>query len=266
VIAAVVGAMLISLLVDRVLSGLVVHLVYGLLLAALFKAVTGEAGAGDRMRQSWAALRHRLTARGQRAGVLAGVAVAVVAATVAAAAVSGASPETVLYRIGTRMVVGMSLGLMFGPRTPLVETVPAPGKAIETSRRNGVVAGLVSGTLAVVVFGLVDGISVGRSMGATIGLVTGLTDGLCIGVIVGVGVSLRRGTGAYARHALLRRLLVRADVAPRDYVGFLEHAAGLILLRRRGGGYEFVHRLLLDHFAGVAANPREAVADCHGDP
>ena len=47
----------------------------------------------------------------------------------------------------------------------------------------------------------------------------------------------------------LRRLLVHAGVAPWRYVEFLDHAARLILLRKVGGGYIFVHRLLLDYFA-----------------
>jgi len=72
-------------------------------------------------------------------------------------------------------------------------------------------------------------------------------------------VSLRRGLGAYLRHALLLGLLAGAGSAPRDCVGFLEYASDLVLLRRRGGGFEFVHRLLLDHFAdlGAAAPPPE---------
>jgi eukaryotic-like serine/threonine-protein kinase len=94
---------------------------------------------------------------------------------------------------------------------------------------------------------------VARVAGVAVGTITGLADGLSIAVIVGIGVSLRRGGGAYLRHAVLRRLLVRAGAAPADYVAFLDHACDLILLRRRGDGYEFVHRLLLDHFADLRA-------------
>jgi transcriptional regulator with XRE-family HTH domain len=235
VLAAVVGAMFVSLLVDRLLSGLAIHLIYGLMLVTLFKLVT----AGD-------VLERRLPRRPlPMAAVVAGAALALAAA----AAISGAPPATLAYRLGTRLVVGLSLGLMFGPATPLSETLPGPGQGIERSRRNGRIAGLLSGVVAVLVFGAIDGLSVGRAEGAWIGLVTGLVDGLSIGLIVGVGVSLRRGTGAYLRHAVLRRLLVGSGAAPRDHVGFLEHASDLILLRRRGAGYEFVHRLLLDHLA-----------------
>jgi hypothetical protein len=169
--------------------------------------------------------------------------------TVAAALVSGTPASTAAYRLGARLIVGMSLGLMFGPETPLIETLPGPGEGIELSWRRGRTAGLVSGAVAIVLFGVVDGLSVARMSGMLTGVVTGLLDGAVIGVIVGLGVGLRRGLGAYLRHSLLLRLLVRSGAAPPDYVGFLRHASSVILLRRRGGGHEFVHGLLLDHFA-----------------
>ncbi|HXM56832.1 MAG TPA: hypothetical protein VOB72_15645, partial [Candidatus Dormibacteraeota bacterium] len=228
-----------SLLVDRVLSGLVVHLVYGALLVALFGALTG--------RTPW---RYRWQVPMALAAAL--------AVGAAAAIATGTPPSTLLFRLGARLAVGLSLGLMFGPETPLFETVPAPGQGIELSRRHGLAAGVVSGGLAVLVFGVVDGTSVAWMAGPSVGLVTGLVDGVSIGVIVGAGVSLRRGVGAYLRHVLLLGLLARSGSAPRDYVAFLEYASDLVLLRRRGGGYEFVHRLLLDHFADLhpTAQPR----------
>jgi len=48
--------------------------------------------------------------------------------------------------------------------------------------------------------------------------------------------------------AEVRGLLVANGKVPRGFVAFLEYACRLILLRRRGGGYEFIHRLLLEHF------------------
>ena len=233
VLAAVLGAMLLSLLVDRVLSGLVVHMVYGVLLVLLFGALTGR-------RRRW------LLAALPGAALLAAAVVLIA---------SGAPLTTLLFRLGARLLVGLSLGLMFGPQTPLLETVPAPGQAIELSRRHGLAAGVASGGLAMLVFGTVAGAGVGTTLGAPVALGTGAVDGACMGMIVAVGVGMRRGLGAYVRHALLRRLMVVAGAAPPDYVGFLEHASNLILLRRRGGGYEFVHGLLLDHFADLRPPP-----------
>ncbi|MGB8645113.1 MAG: NACHT domain-containing protein [Anaerolineae bacterium] len=53
------------------------------------------------------------------------------------------------------------------------------------------------------------------------------------------------------QHYALRALLARTDHAPWNYPRFLNYAADLIFLRRVGGGYLFIHRLLLEHFAAM---------------
>jgi hypothetical protein len=49
----------------------------------------------------------------------------------------------------------------------------------------------------------------------------------------------------------LRALLWRNGSLPLDTVRFLEYATERIFLRRVGGGYIFVHRLLQEHFASL---------------
>jgi len=61
---------------------------------------------------------------------------------------------------------------------------------------------------------------------------------------------------AALRHGILRLLLRRAEVIPRHYVRFLDEAASCILLQKVGGGYSFVHRLLLDYFASLEQHDR----------
>lgn len=59
--------------------------------------------------------------------------------------------------------------------------------------------------------------------------------------------------GGYSvlRHVILRSVLERADSIPRNLAAFLDEAAALILLRRVGGGYIFIHRYLLEYFAAL---------------
>ena len=67
---------------------------------------------------------------------------------------------------------------------------------------------------------------------------------------VGVLVSgLFFGWRACLQHLLLRLLLWRGDLAPLDYVRFLDYAAERVLLRKVGGGYIFLHRTLMEWFA-----------------
>jgi hypothetical protein len=53
------------------------------------------------------------------------------------------------------------------------------------------------------------------------------------------------------RHFVLRLLLWSKRSAPMRYVRFLDYAADRLFLRKVGGGYIFVHRMLLEYFASL---------------
>jgi hypothetical protein len=93
--------------------------------------------------------------------------------------------------------------------------------------------------------------NVASSFVQLIGLVVGLSFGLSTGLLVG----LLNGGLACLRHWVLRFLLWRAGAVPWHYVQFLDYAAERILLRKVGGGYIFIHRLLLDYFADLETGP-----------
>jgi predicted lipid-binding transport protein (Tim44 family) len=89
----------------------------------------------------------------------------------------------------------------------------------------------------------------GLVFGLVGGLVGGLGLGLGLGLVGGLGVGLVEGGLACLQHLSLRFLLWRNDFAPWHYVRFLDYAAERGFLRKVGGGYIFVHRLLLEYFA-----------------
>ncbi len=68
---------------------------------------------------------------------------------------------------------------------------------------------------------------------------------LAFGLLFG----LNAGGRACLKHLALRLLLVRSGSIPWNYVKFLVYAAESILLRKVGGGYTFIHRMLLEYFA-----------------
>ncbi len=86
------------------------------------------------------------------------------------------------------------------------------------------------------VFGLVFGLGVGLVFGLVLGLLVGL---LWFG---GLGV---------VQHISLCWFLARYNYLPRRPTEFLDAMAGRILLRKVGGGYIFIHRLLLEYFASL---------------
>lgn len=102
-------------------------------------------------------------------------------------------------------------------------------------------------------------------IGLITGLVCGIVEGLFLGVVDGIGyglffalvAGLVYGGRTYLQHMVLRRLLAHNKCAPWKYPDFLEHATSRILLRKVGGGYIFIHRLLQEYFAEqyIAASP-----------
>jgi hypothetical protein len=100
-----------------------------------------------------------------------------------------------------------------------------------------------------IVLGVIAGLMTGIGIGLPQGLGSGLQLGLVIGLAVGLNFWLRHGGTACILHALLRVCLWQANYAPLNYPRFLDFAVEHILLRRVGGGYIFIHRLLLEYFA-----------------
>ena len=85
----------------------------------------------------------------------------------------------------------------------------------------------------------------------------GLHNALFTGPSCGLLVGLLIGGWACIQHTVLRVLLWRSGAIPWDYSQFLDFATERILLRKVGGGYIFVHRLLLDYFASLAPDPTQ---------
>jgi predicted NACHT family NTPase len=63
--------------------------------------------------------------------------------------------------------------------------------------------------------------------------------------------ALRLGGFACLQHLALRFALWRSGALAWNIAAFLDEAADRILLRKVGGGYIFIHRLLLEYFAGL---------------
>jgi len=106
-------------------------------------------------------------------------------------------------------------------------------------------------------------LSNGLSNGLTYGLSVAQSFGLSYRgwlLVVGGGLLVCAISGGLAvlRHAVLRLLLWRTHTFPWRAAPLLEDAKARILLRRVGGGYSFIHRLLLDYFVNMNAGTPSA--------
>jgi uncharacterized protein with WD repeat len=80
-------------------------------------------------------------------------------------------------------------------------------------------------------------------------------------LFLGSFFSLLSGGTACLKHIVLRFLLWQSGCIPQNYVHFLDTAADHILLRKVGGGYIFIHRLLLEYFASPVISIQEEVVE-----
>ena len=122
----------------------------------------------------------------------------------------------------------------------------APGQGVALSRRNGLmvatfvgIAVAVIGALAAVIAILIGGVRPLVPISAWL---------LWAVLYLGLGNGLAFGLLAYLQHRRLRHSLDDQRLFPLDAVEFLNFAAERNLLRKVGGGYTFVHALLLDYF------------------
>lgn len=121
-----------------------------------------------------------------------------------------------------------------------------PGQGIARSRRNG---RFVAGVTLVVVLALFGGaLLLGRWLQIDLDGAALLPYALGTAVYLAFAGGLRSGGLAAWQHRRLLACLHAQGALPPDPVAFLNYAAERNLLRKVGGGYIFVHALLLDYF------------------
>jgi hypothetical protein len=162
--------------------------------------------------------------------------------------------EAVLVALLFALIGGLTGGLIGGLITLLtteaVETRRSPNQGTRRSVRYALGALLLFGSFYVLIFGLLGGIF--DRMTGIGGLIGALIGEPIYGLIVGLSAGMIGGGLFFLRHFALRLVLWMTRSAPLNYVRFLDYAAERIFLRKVGGGYIFVHRMLLEYFAGLA--------------
>jgi hypothetical protein len=162
--------------------------------------------------------------------------------------------------LGAGLVTGLVFGLIAGLFFWLINGIgyvevdlrTIPSQGIRLSVRNMLVAGSSFGLSFGLVLGLVLGLGGGLIFRLPIGLVGGLGTGLVLGVGGGLFTGLfYYGSAPVTLHLILRTFLHRYNSLPWRVVPFLDYAAERILLRKVGGGYIFVHRLLQEYFVAL---------------
>ncbi|HII06814.1 MAG TPA: NACHT domain-containing protein [Methanotrichaceae archaeon] len=155
------------------------------------------------------------------------------------------------------LIGGLRVGLIGGRRWGrLEEGEIKPAEVLNWPWKKGrkmLTCVLSSGLFGGLIFGLSCGLGGGLSGGLSRGLIGGLSCGLGGGLMFGLAF----GGLAVIQHFALRFVLSRKGFLPWRLVPFLDYATERIFLRKVGGGYVFVHRMLMDYFADLEPGPEE---------
>jgi MFS family permease/DNA polymerase III delta prime subunit len=135
------------------------------------------------------------------------------------------------------LIFGPIFGQVTGIKDSAIATETIPNQNIYRTARNAGIIGLIIGLIIVLISVLIYGLFVGLSYGLSYGLFYGL-----IALVLG-------GGQVCIQHFTLRLILYYNGYIPWNYARFLDYATGCIFLQKVGGGYIFIHRLLLEHFA-----------------
>ena len=143
---------------------------------------------------------------------------------------------------------GVVVALFGGLGSQLVEAKIKPNEGMHLTLRNSLLVGPVFGLIIMLIgwlifvplYGWQNGLDIGVSWGLTIGI-------LAWGWYGGTAV---------IGHGTLRVLLWLQAQLPLNPTHFLDYAAEQVFLQKVGGGYIFIHRLLLEHFAEMESQQR----------
>ena len=218
--------------------GLPVGLLYGLIVGPISALIGGGRVASmnrirsvEKMSWNWNQFRKQAARVGLIVGLAAGLIVGLMSG------VADGLEAGLLFGV----VSGLIGGVVGGMTDQVKVDKASPNEGITLSGKNAVVAFVVSC--------LISSLSTGLIFWVTLNLADGLIFGLLFGAFAGLIVGLNRGGSAVLKHYSLRLMLWLRGYTPFRFIGFLDYSAKLIFLKKVGGSYIFIHRMLLEYFA-----------------
>lgn len=157
-------------------------------------------------------------------------------------------------RVHLLLIIWLRLALIFGVIVGLGRSFQPVIRELKTTPNQGIWLSLRSAGLMGSIGGLVFSVLVGGGM--MLGVLEGLgyvsMDIAVYGLVGGLCIALWYGGLDVIQHYIVRFLLWRSGSLPWRLAPFLDYAAEeLHFLQKVGGGYIFVHRYLLEHFAAM---------------
>ena len=149
--------------------------------------------------------------------------------------------ETLLFGyngvLRTFLTLGLATFLLGGLTGNRIETKNRPNQGIHLSARNALLAALL----------------VALPLGGLTWLLRGGAPAVLTALLAGMVVFALFGGSSVGKHYFVRLLLAYRKTIPFRLSAVLDNACRLVLVRRVGGGFMFLHRLLQTYFARTAS-------------
>jgi hypothetical protein len=153
--------------------------------------------------------------------------------------------------VGVLLSNGLSVMFVAGLGGGLLSSFAEEDIVTRVRDNEGIRRSIYNTKISMVISGLSIGFIFGLSQGPDSSFLAGLSIGVFFGLIAALIVGLLYGGAIVLQHYALRWLLFRKTIFPWNPAPFLDHCVERIFLRRVGGGWIFVHRLLMEHFASL---------------
>ena len=161
----------------------------------------------------------------------------------------------------TFVLAGIAFG---GLKSKVLEEKAYPNQGIRLSLKNAIFTSLPFGFIFTLIVSLIFGIGMSIALFFDgiysleyifIIIIYCLIMAVTIGPGIGLFAALWYGGLDVIQHYTLRFIFWRKNYMPCNYVPFLDYAVKHVFLHKVGGGYIFVHRLLMEHFANLEQEP-----------
>ena len=136
---------------------------------------------------------------------------------------------------------GLSAIFISGLRSTPLATAVQPNQGMRHSLRNALQLGLI--------FAFIFFITIFVATAPVSTVSFGIMQGLISAFSFGLNGFIIFGGYAVIQHVIVRSLLVRRGYTEANLAQFLDTTASLLLMRKVGSGYIFIHRYLLEYFA-----------------
>lgn len=170
------------------------------------------------------------------------------------------------YSINFWILQGLLFGLISGPTFGLIISLsgstiekkqPVPNQGIWLSLRNSLLLGLIGLMVVHVVNGALPTLATLIYRARINYLFIPPNIPILARIVAGIAFGLY-GTGEVCiKHFTLRLFLYFSNCSPWNCARFLNYAAERNFLQKVGGGYIFIHRMLLEHFAKMELEQRQ---------